>query len=103
MRSIALWNVESGARVGRALRVGPGELDDLAVDPVGGRFIAVAGGVVRSIALWELDTDELVARACRHIGRNLDDSEWDAAIGTGSKPPVICPNVPPNALDRLSR
>ena len=100
---VRVWNVESGARVGRALRVGPGELDDLAVDPVGGRFIAVAGGVVRSIALWELDTDELVARACRHIGRNLDDSEWDAAIGTGSKPPVICPNVPPNALDRLSR
>ncbi len=90
-RSLTLFDVESGVRLGTPLTIPDEAFDLFALAPDGSR-LAVSS--LDGTLVWELDPERWLDAACRVAGRNLTREEWATNIGDLAPYAATCPELP---------
>jgi DNA-binding SARP family transcriptional activator/WD40 repeat protein len=92
-RSVTLFDVASGARIGTPIDV-PNEQESLVALSEQGDRMAIGGGDEAGIQIWNLEPPRWVVAACQLAGRNLTRDEWSSHIGDLAPYRATCPDLP---------
>jgi WD40 repeat protein len=90
-RSVTLFDVASGVRLGTPITLADDVVNAIALDPAGTR-LAVNG--VDGVQIWDLDPDRWVEAACELAGRNLTREEWATNVGELAPYGATCERFP---------
>jgi WD40 repeat protein len=91
-RSVALYDVASGIRIGTPLTTSAGNPPDPIALSTDGTSLAVPSS--DGVQIWDLEPDHWADAACRLAGRNLTREEWDTNIGDLAPYRATCPTFP---------
>jgi len=92
-RTVTLYDVETGARMGAPIMIPESDFPVVALS-YDGSTMAVGGGRDNGVQVWSLEPDEWVEAACRLAGRDLTRAEWVANIGDLADYRPTCPQFP---------
>jgi WD40 repeat protein len=90
-RSVTLFDVASGVRLGSPLAVADEVLNHIALSPDGKRLAVDSS---EGVQIWDLEPSHWTDAACRVAGRNLTREEWDTNIGALAPYRASCPDLP---------
>ena len=91
-RTVSLYDLASGRRLGDVLEIARQDVGDATIRP-DGLAMAVGGGE-RGIAIWDLDPAHWATAACGVAGRNLTAEEWKTYLGSLGSYRATCPEYP---------
>ncbi|GAA3127352.1 WD40 repeat domain-containing protein [Streptosporangium carneum] len=77
-RSVALWDVATGRRLGAPIAVGAGEPKSLAFTADGSRLVTVDSE--GALTEHPVDTEVVVTAVCERAGRTLTRQEWETYL-----------------------
>jgi len=87
-RSVGIWDVETGRRLGQPIVAQTGDLRALAFSPDGARLIAVDGA--GTLSEYPVEPEAVARAVCERAGRTLSREEWRAHLG-GLAYRDVCP------------
>jgi class 3 adenylate cyclase/WD40 repeat protein len=90
-RSVTLFDVASGVRLGAPITVADDALNNIALSPDGKRLAVNSS---EGVQIWDLEPSHWTDTACRVAGRNLTREEWDTNIGDLAPYRASCPDLP---------
>jgi hypothetical protein len=92
-RSVTLFDVGSGIRIGTPIDV-PNDQESLVALSDQGDRMAIGGGDEAGVQIWNLDPARWIDAACQLAGRNLTRDEWSSHIGDLAPYRATCPVFP---------
>ncbi|WP_329084275.1 MULTISPECIES: serine/threonine-protein kinase [unclassified Streptosporangium] len=78
-RSVGLWDVATGRRLGQPIVAQTGDLQTLAFSPDGARLIAVDGA--GTLSEYPVEPEAVARAVCGRAGRTLSREEWRTYLG----------------------
>jgi WD40 repeat protein len=90
-RSVTLFDVASGVRLGAPITVADDAVNYIALSPDGKRLAVNSS---EGVQIWDLEPSHWTDAACRVAGRNLTREEWDTNIGDLATYRASCPDLP---------
>ncbi|MFB9679755.1 protein kinase domain-containing protein [Streptosporangium vulgare] len=78
-RSVGIWDVATGRRLGQPIVAQPGDLQALTFSPDGARLIAVDGA--GTLSEFPVEPEAVARAVCERAGRTLSRAEWRTYLG----------------------
>ena len=78
-RSVGIWDVATGRRLGQPIVAQSGDLQALAFSPDGARLIAVDGA--GTLSEYPVEPEAVARAVCERAGRTLSREEWRTYLG----------------------